>query len=87
MTPFEARICCTRDDVLSRTRYVGGTRVGEMTPAMFIGAGVVGGFLIASLPILWIPIGAGAGYLLTGTGTGALIGAGVGWMLSGAGRG
>jgi len=80
-------ICCTRDDVLSRTRYpAGAARVGEMSPAMLIGAGIVGGFLIASLPILWIPIGAGAGYLITKTGTGALVGAGVGWLLSGASR-
>lgn len=79
-------ICCTRDDVLSRTRHSGATHVGEMSPAMLIGAGVIGGFLIASIPMLWIPIGAGAGYLLTKTGTGALVGAGVGWLLSSSSR-
>lgn len=74
------------DSALVRTRTDGMTHVGAISPAMLVGAGVLGGFLLASAPIFWIPVGAGVGYVVSGKGTGALVGAGVGWLLSSVGR-
>lgn len=71
-----------QNNVLTRTRYTGGTRVGATNPVLLVGAGVVGGLALSAVPILWIPLGAGIGYLVGETVTSALIGGGVGWLAS-----